>query len=1024
MAIGPLGHDPVALDACGQPMVAYPSHGNMTDQASGAIYGFDDSNLGAQPPFIDDNAAQRVKTDPSQSNIATSNQADTDNQFLYDSSNWAYQDTPSYDGFNFAAASSAADSVPLFQTASWDVAPAPQQQQQASPSTGTSATYDQSNNTSSSGYYPNPTINNSNNAAQASLRQGAPQRYNAPGGETLNLLTPAQQEKLRSIAMPAHLQYNSPKSEPSPGSAAAGALSSPDGTDQFGKPLSRKRKSSADAEDDEDELDEDGNQPVKKTAHNMIEKRYRTNLNDKIAALRDSVPSLRIMSKSARGEDTTEDREELHGLTPAHKLNKATVLSKATEYIRHLEKRNNRLLDENGAMQARIAAFEKLFMAGAMTGAMSPMQQPPTPMQYPQDQYINTPMGTPRGDAPQGMMTVPEDMKRIIAAQMAAGQPYPVPQQQFRGNPGLLRQQQIQQQQQAQQGGRWGNNAPYFGKLMVGSLAGLMIIEAVRTEEQSNETPEGRGLFAVPMQLLSALKSSNFHVAGHVIPAAHFISHLKVLLFFGIFLTVFMPSLFAPSDKKQKKGAEQMSSSLEPAPSLASPIHVRRQAWLTAIQTVWVPKHNFFLEAAALILKTMKLSLRNTIGVHGYQALTGFTEEQEAARVKAWSIALDAQLAGGDVEVNKSRLTLTLLASGTLPDTPLRSMLKALHIRVLLWDLGSRGIHNTIATKLARSRWNEAKQLNRILTQQRRVSEQANDDELPEHLAALLEQECDNVLNCHIIRRAYNLAWNLPTTENANEQTEGMDAVVDDQAVRSPMDAVAAWWSSQEVQRALTASLSAGKDETESQKVVSGHLDNALKAAPVASGAQARALVARAVLVDEKRGASIASAIQTVQPGVVQAPINDIVSPILDSSSPAVQTPDVQVALRCAMAIAHLQRFKAGPAPRESTQLVEKLAQPSVTASMSLLGCTALFKLMTELHTHPSAAEAFSTSLERLAGSLRIWIGSTPGEQCGLDQDVRHKMVDRCLSITRSVVGMETDTGYGSMSECEEELGC
>jgi hypothetical protein len=57
----------------------------------------------------------------------------------------------------------------------------------------------------------------------------------------------------------------------------------------------------------------------------MIEKRYRTNLNDKIAALRDSVPSLRIMSKSAKGEDTTGDREELHGLTPAHKLNKATV---------------------------------------------------------------------------------------------------------------------------------------------------------------------------------------------------------------------------------------------------------------------------------------------------------------------------------------------------------------------------------------------------------------------------------------------------------------------------------------------------------------------------------------------------------------------------------------------------------------------------------------------------------------------------------------------------------------------------
>ncbi|KAG7143816.1 Sterol regulatory element-binding protein 1 like [Verticillium longisporum] len=758
--------------------------------------------------------------------------------------------------------------------------------------------------------------------------------------------------------MPAHLQYNSPKSEPSPGSAAAGALSSPDGTDQFGKPLSRKRKSSADAEDDEDELDEDGNQPVKKTAHNMIEKRYRTNLNDKIAALRDSVPSLRIMSKSARGEDTTEDREELHGLTPAHKLNKATVLSKATEYIRHLEKRNNRLLDENGAMQARIAAFEKLFMAGAMTGAMSPMQQPPTPMQYPQDQYINTPMGTPRGDAPQGMMTVPEDMKRIIAAQMAAGQPYP-----------------IQQQQQAQQGARWGNNAPYFGKLMVGSLAGLMIIEAVRTEEQSNETPEGRGLFAVPMQLLSALKSSNFHVAGHVIPAAHFISHLKVLLFFGIFLTVFMPSLFAPSDKKQKKGAEQMSMAYCDPDSLG-------------------PKAQFLPGGGC-----------------------PYPQNHEAEPTKH---DRSPRLSGTDWIHRRTGGRQPASRHGRL--LWMRNW-PALHIRVLLWDLGSRGIHNTIATKLARSRWNEAKQLNRILTQQRRVSEQANDDELPEHLAALLEQECDNVLNCHIIRRAYNLAWNLPTTENANEQTEGMDAVVDDQAVRSPMDAVAAWWSSQEVQRALTASLNAGKDETESQEVVSSHLDNALKAAPVASGAQARALVARAVLVDEKRGASIASAIQTVQPGVVQAPINDIVSPILDSSSPAVQTPDVQVALRCAMAIAHLQRFKAGPAPRESTQLVEKLAQPSVTASMSLLGCTALFKLMTELHTHPSAAEAFSTSLERLAGSLRIWIGSTPGEQCGLDHDVRHKMVDRCLSITRSVVGMETDTG-GSARRNSRTLAC
>ena len=150
--------------------------------------------------------------------------------------------------------------------------------------------------------------------------------------EVLSTLTPAQQEKVKSIAVPAHLRYRSPpKSEPSPHSSTGenpkDTSSSPDASAGT-KAAGRKRKASdrkSSADEDEDDDDDDDTQPVKKTSHNMIEKRYRTNLNDKIAALRDSVPSLRIMTKSAKGEDTTGDREELHGLTPAHKLNKATV---------------------------------------------------------------------------------------------------------------------------------------------------------------------------------------------------------------------------------------------------------------------------------------------------------------------------------------------------------------------------------------------------------------------------------------------------------------------------------------------------------------------------------------------------------------------------------------------------------------------------------------------------------------------------------------------------------------------------
>jgi hypothetical protein len=136
---------------------------------------------------------------------------------------------------------------------------------------------------------------------------------------TMNSLTAAQQEKLRNIAMPHHLQYRGGNSPQSTASYKSNSVSSPDDHHN------RKRKSSASGDDEDDEDSAGQHPPVKKTAHNMIEKRYRTNLNDKIAALRDSVPSLRIMTKSARGEDTADDREELHGLTPAHKLNKATV---------------------------------------------------------------------------------------------------------------------------------------------------------------------------------------------------------------------------------------------------------------------------------------------------------------------------------------------------------------------------------------------------------------------------------------------------------------------------------------------------------------------------------------------------------------------------------------------------------------------------------------------------------------------------------------------------------------------------
>jgi hypothetical protein len=206
--------------------------------------------------------------------------------------------------------------------------------------------------------------------------------------------------------------------------------------------------------------------------------------------------------------------------------------------------------------------------------------------------------------------------------------------------------------------------------------------------------------------------------------------------------------------------------------------------------------NKFFLEAIALCWKTLQLSMRNLVGSSIYEYLTGTTKDEEAARVKAWTIALDAQLAGGDVLINKRRLLLTLLASNTFPDTPNRLMLKALHIRVLLWEIGNVGFNKwsmfqAAATKITRRKWNEARQLQRLYAHEKDYQE----DELPKYLLVLLEQECDDVLVDSISQRAYNLAWGLPTAHNIKVSSDGIGDTVDDfattdVAIRSPLDAI------------------------------------------------------------------------------------------------------------------------------------------------------------------------------------------------------------------------------------------
>ena len=85
------------------------------------------------------------------------------------------------------------------------------------------------------------------------------------------------------------------------------------------------------------------------------------------------------------------------------------VLSKATEYINHLEKRNKRLQEQNAEQKARLAAFETLFRSGSM--GFNPAPPMANAFQYPSD-YV-TPGPSPSSIDPQGMIPVPDDIRRL-----------------------------------------------------------------------------------------------------------------------------------------------------------------------------------------------------------------------------------------------------------------------------------------------------------------------------------------------------------------------------------------------------------------------------------------------------------------------------------------------------------------------------------------------------------------------------------------------------------------------------------
>lgn len=94
--------------------------------------------------------------------------------------------------------------------------------------------------------------------------------------------------------------------------------------------------------------------------HSVSEKRYRTKLNDEIGRLRENVPSLRAIPKRSEEYAYREGKEKLDRPEASNKFDKATVVTKAIEYIAYIEMCNKRLSKERIALMDRLSAIQAI----------------------------------------------------------------------------------------------------------------------------------------------------------------------------------------------------------------------------------------------------------------------------------------------------------------------------------------------------------------------------------------------------------------------------------------------------------------------------------------------------------------------------------------------------------------------------------------------------------------------------------------------------------------------------------------
>ncbi|KAG5354682.1 Transcription factor CPH2 [Yarrowia sp. B02] len=691
-----------------------------------------------------------------------------------------------------------------------------------------------------------------------------------------------------------------------------------------------------------------------RSSHNMIEKKYRTNINDKISALRDCVPALRCALKG------TKDDEELDGLTPASKLNKATVLSKATEYIKHLKTKN----DE---MQAELDELRR------MMGKGSPGS---------------------RGGSPSNMLQQPAVFYDETQSQ-----------QQMRQRPMAQQQQQQHMQQQHHMNGAQPHmqqqpQQSRSNKAMLGLMTGVMA-----TGLMSDYGGDSRELSFIPVPLLRYVPAES---------VKHGLLLLKLTMVIGAAMLLLLPLFHSPTPPPHHKQIE--ATSVE---------QYRRQSWLVNSHFLATPQSSvaYCVETAKALGKAL---LRFLIG-DGYLLLQSSSYHLPISR------AVEAQLCGGQENVSRADLLVTYLQTLTLPPTPVLCATQAIHVHVLANGLPWL---KRASVLVADRHWKQARKLS--------VSKKHS---VPSYLSLLLAQ--NDVFDSDIIQRFYNFAHGLDASHGCSlgMLDEGFITATTDSALKTPLEVLAAWYSTRTLREVILFQL-------EANEVDYNKLDTSLAVSPTNSIAKRRATIAHSVVLGRKDPNLVKNAlvmvkaelgdvplpVQRVQPiaeeaveeeeeadeeavedsesefsddGSVSATSTISDTPVSYTSSNPSASPvarDSQIAIHCAFILYYLSEGETEGA----TKLLQKLRIRSVD-EFGLLSFFSVWTLFSQLQERPAhRSSAIERRLEELVASGRIWLGSEKAELEGLSLHRRRSLVNKCVKMGMEFGGFEDDEGYQS----------